>query len=144
MSDVKFCLINPHDPGTLHSKDAGQGSRAISSGMNVRPAHATMARFVSICLAAASVQVPAPEAREALAKGTADAITFPWNSIYIFGIDSETKFSISTCHSTSLHRCCSSTKAKYDGLAPEDLKQVIDDHCTPDWSQKFSDRLGRQ
>lgn len=134
MSDVKFCLINPHDPGTLHSKKQVKVPGDIS-GMNVRPAHATMARFVNL-LGGASVQVPAPEAREALAKGTADAITFPWNSIYIFGIDSETKFHLDMPFYISSQMLLLN-KGMYDGLAPED-RQVIDDHCTPDWSQKFS------
>lgn len=134
MPDVKFCLINPHDPGTIHSKTEITVPADIR-GKNIRPAHATMARFVS-SLGGASVQVPAPEAREAIAKGTADAITFPWNSIYIFGIDSETKHHLDMPFYISSQMILIN-KAKYDGLAPED-KKVIDDHCTAEWSKKFS------
>ena len=134
MSDVFFCLINPHDPGTLHSK-AQVKVPADIKGMNIRPAHATMARFVNL-LGGASVQVPAPEAREAIAKGTADAITFPWNSIYIFGIDSETKYHLDMPFYISAQMLLFN-KATYEGLAPED-KAVIDDHCNSDWSEKFS------
>jgi TRAP-type C4-dicarboxylate transport system substrate-binding protein len=94
-----------------------------------------MARFVSQ-LGGASVQVPAPEAREAIAKGTADAMTFPWNSIYIFGIDSEVKYHLDMPFYLSSQMLLFN-KDTYNGLAPEDRK-VIDDHCTPDWSQKFS------
>jgi hypothetical protein len=36
------------------------------------------------------VQVSAPESRDALEKGVADAITFPWDSIISFGIDKVT------------------------------------------------------
>lgn len=134
MPDVKFCLINPHDPGTIHSKTEVKVPADIK-GKNVRPAHATMARFVAN-LGGASIQVPAPEAREALSKGTADAITFPWNSIYIFGIDSETKYHLDMPFYISSQMILIN-KAKYEGLSPED-KKVIDDHCTPEWSQKFS------
>jgi TRAP-type C4-dicarboxylate transport system substrate-binding protein len=43
-------------------------------------------------LGGTNVQVSAPEARDALDKGVADAITFPWGSIITFGIDKVTKF----------------------------------------------------
>ena len=134
MSDVKFCLINPHDPGTIHSKREVRVPADIK-GMNVRPAHATMARFVNL-LGGGSVQVPAPEAREAIAKGTADAITFPWNSIYIFGIDKETHYHLDMPFYISA-QVLLFNKAKYESLADQDRK-VIDDHCTPEWSGKFS------
>jgi len=134
MADVKFCLANPHDPGTFHSKSELKVPADVN-GLSVRPAHATMARFVSM-LGGAPVQVPAPEAREALANGTADAMTFPWNSIYIFGIDSETKYHLDMPFYISAQLMLMN-KAKYDSL-PDDLKQVIDDHCTPEWSERFS------
>ncbi|ADZ72153.1 TRAP transporter substrate-binding protein [Polymorphum gilvum] len=134
MADVKFCLMNPHDPGTIHSKKPIRVPADVK-GLNVRPAHATMARFVNL-LGGGSVQVPAPEAREALAKGAADAITFPWNSIYIFGIDSETKHHLDMPFYLS-GQVLLINKDKYNGLAEQDRK-VIDDHCTPEWSGRFS------
>lgn len=134
MSDVVFCLINPHDPGTIHSKAPIRVPEDIR-GKNIRPAHATMARFVNL-LGGASVQVPAPEAREAIAKGTADAITFPWNSIYIFGIDSETKYHLDMPFYLSSQMLLIN-KGTYEGMS-EANRKVIDDHCTSDWSEKFS------
>jgi TRAP-type C4-dicarboxylate transport system substrate-binding protein len=134
MSDVVYCLINPHDPGTLHSKRQVKVPDDIK-GMHIRPAHATMARFVNL-LGGVSVQVSAPEARDAIAKGTADAITFPWNSIYIFGIDQETKHHLDMPFYLSAQMLLFN-RARYEALAAED-KKVIDDHCTPDWSERFS------
>jgi len=134
MADVKFCLINPHDPGTIHSKMPIKVPADIA-GKNIRPAHATMARFVSL-LGGASVQVPAPDARDAITKGTADAMTFPWNSIYIFGIDSATKYHLDMPFYISSQMLLIN-KATYEGMSEENRK-VIDDHCTPDWSEKFS------
>jgi TRAP-type C4-dicarboxylate transport system substrate-binding protein len=131
---VKFCLINPHDPGTIHSKMPIKVPADIA-GKNIRPAHATMARFVSL-LGGASVQVPAPDARDAITKGTADAMTFPWNSIYIFGIDSATKYHLDMPFYISSQMLLIN-KATYEGMSEENRK-VIDDHCTPDWSEKFS------
>jgi TRAP-type C4-dicarboxylate transport system substrate-binding protein len=134
MADVKYCLINPHDPGTIHSKVEIKVPADIK-GKNIRPAHATMARFVA-SLGGASVQVPAPEAREAITKGTADAMTFPWNSIYIFGIDQATKYHLDMPFYISSQMLLIN-KAAYDGMSEENRK-VMDDHCTADWSEKFS------
>lgn len=135
MSDVYFCLANPHDPGTIHSKQPIRVPADIE-GVNVRPAHATMSRFVSM-LGGGPVQVPAPEAREAIATGTADAITFPWNSIYIFGIDSETRQHLDMPFYISAQLLLIN-RDTYESM-PEDLQQVIDDHCTPEWSRRFSE-----
>ncbi|MBF9030936.1 C4-dicarboxylate ABC transporter [Rhodobacterales bacterium HKCCE3408] len=135
MSDVKFCLANPHDPGTFHSRDPIHVPADID-GLNVRPAHATMARFVSL-LGGGPVQVPAPEAREAIANGTADAITFPWNSIYIFGIDSETPYHLDMPFYISAQLLLINLDT-YNSM-PEDLRQILDEHCTPEWSRRFSE-----
>ncbi|MFV0245335.1 MAG: TRAP transporter substrate-binding protein [Qingshengfaniella sp.] len=134
MKDVKFCLANPHDPGTIHSKVPIMEPGDIK-GLNVRPADATISRFISL-LGGGPVQVPAPEAREAIANGVADAITFPWGSIYIFSIDSETKQHLDMPFYSSVPMMLMN-KTAYAAL-PDDLKQVIDNHCTPEWSEKFS------
>ncbi|WP_024587720.1 TRAP transporter substrate-binding protein [Aliihoeflea sp. 2WW] len=135
MSEVYFCLINPHDPGTIHSKTEVKVPEDIR-GKNIRPAHATMAKFVAR-LGGTSIQVSAPEAREAIARGTADAMTFPWNSIYIFSIDSETKYHLDMPFYISSQMLLFN-KSVYDGLSEEN-RQVIDDHCTPEWSGRFSE-----
>ncbi|MDU8913424.1 TRAP transporter substrate-binding protein [Aestuariicoccus sp. MJ-SS9] len=137
MADVKFCIANPHDPGTFHSKVPIKVPADVD-GLNVRPAHATMARFVS-SLGGGPVQVPAPEAREVIANGMVDAITFPWNSIYISGIDSETRYHLDMPFYISAQLLLIN-KATYEGM-PADLKTVIDDHCTPEWSKRFSTGL---
>lgn len=134
MGDVYFCLVSPHDPGRFHSKEPVKVPSDVN-GMTVRPAHATMARFIN-SLGGSSVQVPAPEAREALARGTADAITFPYESITLFGIDKITKFHNDMPFYMSA-QVMLVNKAKYDSLSPE-AKKVIDDHCTPEWSHDIS------
>src|SRR5690606_21212518 len=47
MKDVKFCLAFAHDPGALHSKKKVETPDQIK-GMKIRPAHATMASFVTL------------------------------------------------------------------------------------------------
>ena len=59
--------------------------------MKIRPAHATMATFVTQ-LGGTNVQARAPEVRDILEKGVADAVTFPWGSVLLFGIDKVTKY----------------------------------------------------
>jgi TRAP-type C4-dicarboxylate transport system substrate-binding protein len=134
MQDVHFCMAYLHSPGTFHSK-AKIADPGDVRGKNVRPAHATMGRFITL-LGGANVQVSAPEAREVLSKGAADAITFPWNSIYLFGIDGVTKnhLDMPLYVSTFVTVMNQST---YDGLSTED-RQVIDDHCTSDWAEKVA------
>lgn len=134
MSDVKYCLAFVHDPGTIHSKEPITHPDDIE-GVKVRPAHGTMARFVNL-LGGASVQVSAPEAREALAQGTADAITFPWNSIYLFGIDKVTKHHLDMpFYATTF--VFAMNKDRYEGMTA-DQQKAIDDHCTPEWAQKVA------
>ena len=60
-------------------------------GMKIRPAHATMAACVTQ-LGGTNVQSSAPEVRDILDKGVADAVTFPWGSVPLFGIDKVTKY----------------------------------------------------
>lgn len=134
MSDVHYCLTHLHDPGTLHSKEKITSPDQIK-GMNIRPAHATMGRFVS-SLGGASVQVSAPEARDALAKGAADAITFPWGSINIFGIDKVTRHHLDMPFYVTTFNIVMN-KASYESMSPEN-KKVIDDHCTSDWAEKVA------
>ena len=135
MSDVKVCFFHPHAPGAFHSKvkvtEPGQ-----VKGMTVRPAHATIARFVAL-LGGAPVQVPAPEVREALSKGTAEAVTFPWGAMYDFNLTGEVPVHLDMPFYLSVQTLVMNT-ASYDALSAEN-KAVIDSHCTPEWSGKVAE-----
>lgn len=132
MKDVRVCLTHLHDPGTLHAKKKIVSPDEIK-GVKVRPAHATMARFVSL-LGGSSVQVSAPESREALERGVADAITFPWNSILLFGIDKAVKFHMDAPFYVTTFAWVMN-KARYQALS-EKQRKVIDDHCSTAWAEK--------
>lgn len=134
MGDVYFCLVNPHNPGRFHANTEIKVPADVK-GLSVRPAHSTMARFVN-SLGGSSVQVPAPEAREALARGSADAVTFPYEAMKIFNIAEETKFHNDMPLYLSA-QVMLLNKASYDGLSDEQ-RTIIDNHCTPEWSKRFS------
>jgi TRAP-type C4-dicarboxylate transport system substrate-binding protein len=59
-------------------------------GVKMRPAQSTIGEMVTM-LGGTNVQASAPESRDALERGVADAITFPWGSIFLFGIDKVVK-----------------------------------------------------
>src|SRR5437868_6150545 len=80
MQDVKFCLAFVHDPGSFHSKAKKITVPGDIKGMKIRPAHATIATWVQQ-LGGTNVQSSAPEVRDILDKGVADAVTFPWGSV---------------------------------------------------------------
>ncbi len=134
MGDVYFCMALSHDPGTFHGKSQVLVPEDVR-GKNVRPANATEARFVNL-LGGASVQVPAPEMREALSKGTADITQSPWESLYIFGADSLVKHHLDLPLYASINAFVIN-KGTMDGLSAEDRK-VVEDHCTPEWAEKMS------
>jgi TRAP-type C4-dicarboxylate transport system substrate-binding protein len=137
MKDVKFCFAHLH-VGTLHSKkpitEPGQ-----LKGMKIRSSNGTNAAFMSL-LGATNVQVSAPEARDALEKGVADAISFPWDSIVSFGIDKAVKYHADMRLYASdfvwvLNR------GWYDRLSAGQ-KKVIDDHCTNEWAVRVGAAWG--
>lgn len=134
MGDVKVCFIHPHAPGALHSQEKITAPEGIK-GKNVRPAHATMARFVSL-LGGGPVQVSAPEVREALARGTAEAVTFPWGGMYDFKLTGEAPYHLDMPFYLSA-QVMVMNKASYSKLSDAN-KTVIDNHCNPEWSAKVS------
>jgi TRAP-type C4-dicarboxylate transport system substrate-binding protein len=134
MKDVKFCLAFVHDPGAIHSKKKIETPDDIK-GMKIRPAHATMAEFVTL-LGGTNVQSSAPETREVLERGVADAVTFPWGSILLFKIDGVTKFHQDVpLYATTFAWVMN--KAKYDAMSPAQQK-VIDDHCNTEWAERVA------
>jgi len=135
MKDVHFCLAFVHDPGVFHSRDKKIMVPADIKGLKVRPADATIGQFVTL-LGGTNVQASAPEARDVLERGVADAITFPWNSMILFGIDKATKYHMDApLYVTTFVWVMN--KAKYDGMSAAQ-KKVIDDHCTTAWAEKIA------
>ncbi len=135
MKDVHFCLAFVHDPGTFHSRSRKVVVPADVSGLKVRPADATIGQFVTL-LGGTNVQASAPEARDVIERGVADAITFPWQSMILFGIDKATKYHMDAALYVTTFVWVMN-QAKYDGMSPAQ-KKVIDGHCTTEWAEKIA------
>jgi TRAP-type C4-dicarboxylate transport system substrate-binding protein len=135
MADVKFCIMIVHEPGTFHSRTKKIAAPDDVKGLKVRPANATIGSFITL-LGGTNVQASAPEARDVIEKGVADAITFPWGSTLLFGIDKVTKYHMNAPFYVSPIGYVMS-KTKYDSLSPAQ-KKVIDDHCSSEWAEKMA------
>jgi TRAP-type C4-dicarboxylate transport system substrate-binding protein len=135
MRDVKFCLAFVHDPGSFHSKAKKITVPGDIKGMKIRPAHATIATWVT-ALGGTNVQSSAPEVRDILDKGVAEAVTFPWGSVPLFGIDKVTKYHMEAPLYVTTFAFVFN-KAVYGQMSAAQ-KKVIDDHCTNEWSGKVA------
>jgi TRAP-type C4-dicarboxylate transport system substrate-binding protein len=135
MKDVKFCLAFVHDPGAIHSVNKKVMVPADIKGMKIRPAQGTIAEFVTL-LGGNNVQASAPEVRDVLARGVADAVTFPWGSIVLFGIDKVTKYHMNVPLYVTTFAFVFN-KAKYEQMSAKQ-KKVIDNHCTSEWAEKVA------
>jgi TRAP-type C4-dicarboxylate transport system substrate-binding protein len=135
MKDTKLCIAFIHDPGTLH----GRKKIVVPSDLNgvkVRPAHSSFGEMVKL-FGGTNIQASAPESRDAIERGVADEIAFPWGSIFLFGIDKVVKYHMDVpLYSTVL--TYNINLNTYNSLSPAQ-KKVMDDHCTPEWAAKLTD-----
>ena len=135
MKDTHYCFGFIHDPGAIHSRTKKVMVPGDINGMKIRPAQSTIGQMVK-SLGGTNVQASAPESRDALERGVADAITFPWGSVFLFGIDKVTKYHMDVpLYSTVF--TYSMNKAVYDGMSAAQ-KKVIDNHCTTEWAEKVA------
>jgi TRAP-type C4-dicarboxylate transport system substrate-binding protein len=133
MKDVKYCFAFAHDPGSFHSRSKKIVVPSDLAGMKIRPATAIIASMVT-SLGGTNVQAAAPEVRDVIEKGVADAVTFPWGSIVLFGIDKVTKYHIDfPLYTTGFVWIMN--KDTYAAMSPAQQK-VIDNHCNREWAEK--------
>ena len=135
MKDVKFCLAFVHDPGSFHAVDKKIMVPGDIKGMKIRPAQGTIAEFVRL-LGGTNVQASAPQVRDVLARHVADAVTFPWGSIVLFGINKVTKYDMEMPFYTTTFALVFN-KAKYNEMDAKQ-KKVIDDHCNSKWALRVA------
>ena len=136
MKDVKFCLAFIHAPSSFHSRTKKIVVPGDIAGMKVRPAQGTIGAWVTQ-LGGTNVQSSAPEVRDILAKGVADAVTFPWGSLVLFGIDKVTKYDMEEPLGSVMFQWLMSP-ATYAAMS-DSQKKVIDEHCTTEWAARFAD-----
>jgi TRAP-type C4-dicarboxylate transport system substrate-binding protein len=134
LKDVHFCLAFIQDPGTFHSRTKKIVVPGDIAGMRIRPSTNYVGELVTL-LGGTNVASSAPEARMILERGTADAITFPWGSVFLFGIDNVTKYHLDAPLFTAPFAWVIN-KSAYN-LLNADQKKAVDDHCTSEWAQKL-------
>jgi TRAP-type transport system periplasmic protein len=135
MKDVRYCLAFAHDPGTFHFTRKKVVTPADVSGLKVRPPNAVIASWMR-ALGAVNVQAAAPEIRDVLEKGVADAAGAPWGSMALFGIDKVTKYHIDAPLYVS-EQVWVLNKDKYGALSAAQ-KAVMDQHCSSEWALKIA------
>ena len=133
MKEVKYCFAFAHDPGALHSRKKVL-MPADMKGMKIRPATSTIGQMVTL-LGGTNVQASAPESRDAIERGVADAITFPWGSLTLFGIDKVVKFHMDVPLYVTPFVWVMNLD-KYKGLSAAQ-KLAVDNHCTSEWAEKI-------
>lgn len=147
MPEHVVCHVFSHQPGTFHSKKEIKVPADVK-GMNVRTANQTIATYVT-SMGGNSIQVPIMEAFETLKRGTADAITVPWDGLthpaFKFGTVTEYTLNTPLYVSNFTHGI---SRATYDSMS-DAQKKVINDHCTPEWSFKvykywYDDQVKRE
>jgi TRAP-type C4-dicarboxylate transport system substrate-binding protein len=136
MKDVKYCFSFILDPLTWHSKTKKIVVPGDIKGMKVRPSQATVAAWVTL-LGGSNVQASATEVRDVMEKGVAEAVTFPWGSVPLLGVDKVTKYHMDAPLHTVTFQWLMSPKT-YAAMSPAQ-KKVIDDHCTTEWAGRFAD-----
>jgi TRAP-type C4-dicarboxylate transport system substrate-binding protein len=135
MKDTKLCFAFIHDPGSIHGKKKIMVPGDLN-GVKVRPAQSTIGEMVKL-FGGTNVQASAPESRDAIERGVADEIAFPWGSIFLFGIDKVVKYHIDVPLYTTVFTY-NINLAKYNSMSVAQ-KKIIDDHCTPEWASKVTD-----
>ena len=131
MKEVKYCFNFVHDYGSFHSRTRKVVVPGDVKGLKVRPAQGTIATLVTQ-LGGTNVQSSAPEIRDVLEKGVADAGTFPWGSTFLFGLDKVTKYHMNAPLYVTVLTWVVNKKV-YEGMSPTQ-KKALDDHCTTDWT----------
>src|ERR1700716_4268826 len=140
MKDVKFCLAFIHAPSSFHSRSKKIVVPDDIKGMKIRPAHATMANFVTQ-LGGTNVQSSAPEVRDIIERGVADAVTFPWGSLLLFGIDKVTKYDMEApLYVTTFAFVIN--KDKYNQMSDKQ-KKAIDDNCNTEAAGRVAEPWGK-
>ncbi|WP_284417888.1 MULTISPECIES: TRAP transporter substrate-binding protein [unclassified Bradyrhizobium] len=135
MKDTKVCFGFIYDPGALHGKKKIVLPTDLA-GVKVRPAQSSIAEMVRL-LGGTNVQASAPESRDAIERGVADEITFPWGSMFLFGIEKVVKYHMDVPLYTAVFTYNVNLKT-YNSMSAAQ-KKVFDDHCTPEWAAKVAD-----
>ncbi len=140
MKDVKFCLAFVHAPALVpfeQQEDRGAGGH---QGHEDPPGRRHHRRIWSRCSAAPTSKSSAPEVRDIIERHVADAVTFPWGSLVLFGIDKVTKYHMDAPLYVTTFAFVFN-KDKYNQMSPRQ-KKVIDDNCTTEAAGRVGEPWG--
>src|ERR1700685_4658963 len=140
MKDVKFCPAFIHSPSSFHSRTKKIVVPDDIKGMKIRPADATIANFVTL-LGGTNVQSSAPEVRDIIERGVADAVTFPWGSLLLFGIDKVTKYQMDAPLYVTTFAFVMN-KDRYNEMSDRQ-KKAIDDNCNTEAAGRVGEPWGK-
>src|SRR5260370_39799355 len=136
MKDVKYCFSFILDPLTWHSSKKKIVVPADIKGMKVRPSQATVAAWVTL-LGGTNVQASATEVRDVMEKGVAQALTFPWGSVPLLGVDKVTKYHMDAPLHTVMFQWLMSPRT-YAAMSGAPKKRLLHP-CTTEWAGKIAD-----
>src|SRR5258708_24603644 len=108
--------------------------------MKCDPAEATIENFETL-LGGTNVQSSAPEVRDIIERGVADAVTFPWGSLVLFGIDKVTKFQMDAPLYVPTFAFVMN-KDKYSQMSDRQ-KKAIDDNCNTEAAGRVGELWGK-
>src|SRR6202051_4419721 len=131
MKDTHYCFSFVLDPLAWHSTSKKIVVPGDIKGLKIRPAQGTIAAWVTQ-LGGTNVQSSAPEVRDILAKGAADAVTFPGGAMLLFATNRVTKCDGDEPLGSVMFQWLMSP-ATYNAMSASQ-KKVIDDHCTTEWA----------
>src|ERR1700726_1659534 len=140
MKDVKFCLAFIHSPSSFHSRTKKIVVPEDIKGLRIRPADATIGNFVTL-LGGTNVQSSAPEVRDIIERGVADAVTFPWGSLVLFGIDKVTKYQMDAPFYVPTFAFVMN-KDKYSQMSDRQ-KKAIDNNCNTEAAGRVGELWGK-
>ena len=92
-------------------------------------------------LGGTNVQSSAPEVRDIIERGVADAVTFPWGSLVLFGIDKVTKYHMDApLYVTTFVLVMN--KDKYNQMSDRQ-KKAVDDNCNTEAAGRVGEPWGK-
>ena len=131
---VKPILFHVHDGSLVHSTKKPVKTLEDFKGMKMRAPNRQASRMID-ALGAAPVQMPLPQAAEALSKGVIDGAIIPWEVVPAMKFEEVTKFHTEmpagSAQMSNTVFVFAMNQARYDSLPPE-LRKVIDANSGPE------------
>lgn len=133
---VKPILFHVHDGSLVHMTKKPMKTLEDFKGMKLRAPNRQASRMIE-ALGAAPVQMPLPQAAEALSKGVIDGAIIPWEVVPAMKFEEVTKFHTEmpagSAQMSNTVFVFAMNQGRYDSLPPE-LKKVIDANSGPELS----------